>query len=326
LGMQSPRQVCHGRPSIMMNGFNPPIPPGRWGVLLLAHGAPDKPEDIPEFLLNVRGGRPLPEPVVREIVQRYSLIGGGSPLLRLTTLQAEALAKLIAHPVYVGMRNWKPFISEAVRRLTDEGIEAVVAVCLAPQNSRTSIGLYRRSLMDAVAQVGPGMVVDFVESWHDHPGLIEAFGERAMAAIKAARSATGGPVPVIFTAHSVPERTIAEGDSYEQQVRETAALVAAAAGLSEYRVAFQSQGMTSEKWIGPTVESLIDELSQAGEKNVLLVPVGFVSDHVEILYDIDILFREYGKARGVAVRRSESLNASPKFAAALASLVTARIK
>src|SRR5208337_4256630 len=117
---------------------------GTWGVLLLAHGAPDKLEDIPEFLLNVRGGRPLPEPVVKEITHRYSLIGGGSPLLRLTSLQAQALAKLIAHPVYVGMRNWKPFIPEAVRRLSDDGVDGVVALCLAPQNSRTSIGLYRK--------------------------------------------------------------------------------------------------------------------------------------------------------------------------------------
>jgi len=310
----------------MKKESTPQPPLGPWGVLLLAHGAPDKLEDIPEFLLNVRGGQPLPEPVVREITHRYSLIGGGSPLLRLTSLQAEALAKLIAHPVYVGMRNWKPFIAEAVRCLSDDGVERVVAVCLAPQNSRTSIGLYRKYLMDAVKQVRPELAVDFVESWHDHPGLIEAFRERAAAALLAAKDETGGPVPVIFTAHSVPERTIADGDPYERQVRETAALVARATGLTEYRLAFQSQGMTVERWIGPTVESQIDELAQAGGKNVLLVPVGFVSDHVEILYDIDVLFRDYGKARGVAVRRSESLNASPKFAAALASLVTARIE
>jgi ferrochelatase len=298
---------------------------GRWGVLLLAHGAPDKLDDIPEFLLNVRGGRPLPEPMAKEIVRRYSLIGGRSPLLRLTTLQAEALAQLIAHPVHVGMRNWKPFISEAVARLWNEGVERVVAVCLAPQNSRTSIGLYRKSLADAAEQTGPGLVVDFIESWHDHVGLIEAFRERVAAALQRAEQETGGPVPVIFTAHSVPEHTIAEGDPYEQQVRETAALVARAVGLAEYRVAFQSQGMTAERWIGPTVESQIDELAQAGVKDVLLAPVGFVCDHVEILYDIDILFREYGKARGVTVRRSESLNASPQLAAALASVVNARI-
>ncbi|MGO8787693.1 MAG: ferrochelatase [Terriglobia bacterium] len=310
----------------MENESIPQIPLGGWGVLLLAHGAPDKLDDIPEFLLNVRGGRPLPDPVVKEITHRYSLIGGGSPLLRITTLQAEALAKLVAHPVYVGMRNWKPFIPDAVRRLSDGGVQCLVAVCLAPQNSRTSIGLYRKYLMDAVAQVCPELTVDFVESYHDHPGLIEAFRERLKAARLAARQETGGAVPVIFTAHSVPERTIAEGDSYEKQVRETAALVARAAGLTDFRLAFQSQGMTAEKWIGPTVESQIDELAQAGCKNVLLIPVGFVSDHVEILYDIDVLFRDYGKARGVAVRRSESLNDSPEFAAALADLVTARIE
>lgn len=299
---------------------------GSWGVLLLAHGAPDELEDIPEFLLNVRGGRPLPDPVVKEITHRYSLIGGGSPLLRITQLQAEALAKLIDHPVYVGMRNWKPLIPEAVSRLANDGIERVVAICLAPQNSRTSIGLYKKYLMDAVEQARLSLQIDFVESWHDHPGLIDAFRERAAPALVAAKQETGGSVPVIFTAHSVPERTIAEGDPYKQQVRETAALVARAIGLDDYRLAFQSQGMTAEKWIGPTVESQIDELARAGEKNLLLIPVGFVCDHVEILYDIDVLFRGYGNARGVAVRRSQSLNDSPLFAEALAGLVTSRIK
>jgi len=310
----------------MAQGTFPQNTMNRWGVLLLAHGAPDKLEDIPQFLLNVREGRPLPEPVVKEIVHRYRLIGGGSPLLRLTTLQAEALAKLIVHPVFVGMRNWKPFIKEAVERLAAEGVERLLAVCLAPQNSCTSIGLYRKYLNEAVRQVRPSLAVDFVENWHDHPGLIEAFRERIAAALERAERETGGAVPVIFTAHSVPERTIADGDPYEQQVRETAALVAKAIGLAEYRLAFQSQGLTAEKWIGPTVESQLDELAAAGAKDVLLAPVGFVADHVEILYDIDVLFREYGKARGVAVRRSESLNASPQFALALASLVTARVR
>ncbi len=301
------------------------IPLSTWGVLLLAHGAPDQLSDIPQFLLNVRGGRPLPEPAVKEITRRYGLIGGGSPLLRFTNQQAEGLAKLISHPVYVGMRNWKPYIVEAVQRLADDGVQRIVAVCLAPQNSRTSIGLYRQALGEAVEKVHPGLIVDFVESWHDHPGLIEAFCERAKAAIAAAKTETGGAVPIVFTAHSVPERTIADGDPYERQVRETAALVAAGIGLRNYQVAFQSQGMTGEKWIGPTVESQIDQLAQAGVKHVLLIPVGFVCDHVEILYDIDILFRDYGRERGVAVRRSESLNASHRFAAALAGLVAARV-
>jgi ferrochelatase len=295
-----------------------------WGVLLLAHGAPSRLEDIPAFLLNVREGRKLPDAVVNEIVRRYSLIGG-SPLLRLTTLQAEGLAKLLARPVYVGMRNWKPFISEAVRQIKADGVERVVALCLAPQNSRTSIGLYKKYLLEDVERLAPNVRVDFVENWHDHSGLVEAFRERVATALARVQAEAGGPVPVIFTAHSVPERTIQCGDPYEQQVRETAALVAKAVGLEEFSVAFQSQGMTAEPWIGPTVESLIDQLAAQTQRHVLLAPLGFVCDHVEILYDIDFFFREYGKARGVTVHRSASLNDSPLFIQALAAIVTERL-
>jgi len=303
----------------------PPTLEGDWGVLLLAHGAPDRVEDIPEFLLNVRSGRPLPDAVVREIAHRYSLIGGGSPLLRLTNLQAQALARILAHPVYVGMRNWKPFISETVRRLNLDGVKKVVTLCLAPQNSRTSIGLYERYLHEAIQKNAPRLQVSFIESWHDHPLLIEAFCERVAAARVRVEAEAGRPVPVIFTAHSVPQKTIEEGDPYEQQSRETAALVARGLGLAEYRMAFQSPGMTPEPWIGPTVESQIDELAASGETHVLLAPIGFVCDHVEILYDIDVLFRDHGRAKGVAVHRSESLNDSPLFIRALAAIVSERL-
>ena len=296
---------------------------GNWGVLLLAHGAPDRLEDIPAFLINVRQGRKLPEAVVNEIIRRYSLIGG-SPLTRLTTLQAQRLAELLGRPVYLGMRNWKPFIAEAVRQINADGGERVVALCLAPQNSRTSIGLYKKNLFEDVERVAPNVQVDFIESWHDHPGLVEAFRERVATALAHVRAEARGPVPVIFTAHSVPEKTIRDGDPYERQVRETAALVASALGLEEYCVAFQSQGMTSETWIGPTVESLIDRLAAQGRRHVLLAPVGFVCDHVEILYDIDVVFRAYGMTRGVTVHRSESLNDSPLFIQALAAIVEER--
>jgi ferrochelatase len=296
----------------------------RWGVLLLAHGAPDRLEDIPAFLLNVRGGRKLPDAAVNEIVHRYGLIGG-SPLLRLSTLQAEGLSKLLGRPVYLGMRNWKPFISEAVRQINADGVERLVALCLAPQNSRTSIGLYKKYLLEDVERLAPNVQVDFIENWHDHPGLVEAFREKVEMALARVQAEVGGPVPVIFTAHSVPEKTIQDGDPYEQQVSETAALVAKALGLEEFKVGFQSQGMTSEPWIGPTVESLIDQLAAQGQRHVLLAPVGFVCDHVEILYDIDVVFREYGKTRGVTVHRSESLNDSPLFLQALAAIATERL-
>jgi ferrochelatase len=295
----------------------------KWGVLLLAHGAPDRLEDIPAFLLNVRGGRKLPEAAVNEIIRRYGLIGG-SPLLRLTTSQAQGLAKRLGRPIYVGMRNWKPFISDAVGQIAADGVERVVALCLAPQNSRTSIGLYRRCLLEETERLAPQVRVVFIDNWHDHPGLVEAFRERVATALARVEAEAAGPVPVIFTAHSVPQKTIEDGDPYEQQVKETAALVARALGLEEYEVAFQSQGMTSEPWIGPTVESLIDRKDAQGRRHLLLAPVGFVCDHVEILYDIDVVFREYGKARGVTVHRTESLNDSSLFIEALAAIVTER--
>jgi ferrochelatase len=295
----------------------------KWGVLLLAHGAPDRLEDIPAFLLNVRGGRKLPDAAVNEITRRYGLIGG-SPLLRLTTLQAQGLAKRLGLPIYLGMRNWKPFISDAVRQIGADGVERVVAICLAPQNSRTSIGLYKKCLFEDATRLAPHVQVDFVENWHDHPDLVEAFRDRVATALARVQDQAGGPVPVIFTAHSVPQKTIEDGDPYEQQVKETAALVAKAVGLHEYDVAFQSQGMTSEPWIGPTVESLIDRNATHGQRHLLLAPVGFVCDHVEILFDIDVLFRDYGKTRGVTVHRSESLNDSPLFIEALAAIVGER--
>ncbi len=296
-----------------------------WGVLLLAHGAPDKLEDVPEFLLKVRGGHPLPPAAVEEITRRYALIGGGSPLRARTEQQAQALAALLGMPVYVGMRNWHPFISVAVERIAAEGVGRVVAVCLAPQNSRTSVGLYRRHLEEAVARIKPELEVVFIENWHEQPLLIRAFAERLRAALARARAA-GGEVPVVLTAHSVPERTIDAGDPYDQQVRDTAARVAAAAGCADWKLAYQSQGMTAEPWLAPTVESVLDGLARAGKQHVVLAPIGFLCDHVEILYDVDIVFRDYAAARGIALWRTESLNDSPLLVEAMATLVLEAIR
>jgi ferrochelatase len=309
-------------------------PSGRWAVLLLAHGAPERVDDVPEFLLKLRGGRPLPPPAVEEIKGRYRLIserqggrpGEASPLTWLTTCQAEALRDRLRRPVYVGMRNWKPYIAEAVGLAAADGVERLIAVCLAPQNSRTSVGKYREALDEACAKLAPATSVEFIESWHDHPGLVAAYAARLETAIASAGAEAGGTVPVIFTAHSVPERTIRDGDPYEQQVRETARLVAESLALDGERwsVAFQSQGMTPEPWIGPTVESEIDRWGAAGFRHMVVAPIGFVCDHVEVLYDIDIAFREYASLRGLEISRPESLNDSPLFIEALADLVTSR--
>jgi ferrochelatase len=293
-------------------------------ILLLAHGSPDSPADIPEFMKHITGGRPVPDAVMQEVMHRYSLIGK-SPLTEITMQQAEALQARLGLPVYVGMRNWKPFISDAVRQITASGIEKVVAICLAPQNSSTSVGLYSKVLAN---ERKPGLSVQFVESWHDHPLLVQAFAERLEPVWRQASAEMGRAVPVIFTAHSVPMRTIHAGDPYEKQAKETAQLVARRiAGLTpELRhFAFQSQGMTGGPWLGPTMETVMLEQKRQGHNGVVIAPIGFVCDHVEVLYDIDISFRQFAHEQQLELWRPESLNTSPTFIAALAKLASTRM-
>jgi len=293
-------------------------------VLLLAHGSPDSVEQVPDFLLRVTGGRPLPQPVVEEVKHRYGLIGR-SPLTELTLKQAELLASELGMPVYVGMRNWKPFIADAVRALVSDGIEHAVAICLAPQNSRTSVGLYRS---DLASNQGTAFAVDFVESWHDHPLLIRAFAERLRAGLdRARREAQIQEIPIILTAHSVPERTITEGDPYESQAKETASLVAREAALAsgDWTFAFQSQGMSGGAWLGPRVENTILSLKEKGHRDVFVQPIGFLCDHVEVLYDIDIGFKQFAETQGMRLWRAESLNDSSLLVAALADVARTRL-
>jgi protoporphyrin/coproporphyrin ferrochelatase len=305
-------------------------------VLLLAHGTPETVEQIPEYLRNVVSGRPLPQHVIEEIQHRYGLIGR-SPLTELTMEQARLTAAELAGsgdqvPVYVGMRNWRPYIPDVVKQMRADGVEEAAVICLAPQNSRTSVGLYRRA---AQAEAG-SLRIDFTDAWPRHPLLIEAFAERLRPALAKLTAEVGHPVPVLFTAHSVPTRTVqapapgeggpkfwpGEGaDPYAEEARHTAELVAAAvAGIREWHFAFQSQGASGGPWIGPTVEETIDKVAQAGHKALLLQPIGFLCDHVEILYDVDIAFREYARGKGIRLERPESLNGSATLAGAIADL------
>ena len=264
------------------------------------------------------GGRQVPPQVIAEVKHRYLLIGH-SPMNEITARQGELLAQKLDLPVYVGMRNWKPLIPEVVRKMAADGVQRAVAICLAPQNSRTSVGLYRKSVE---GEAGPPFTLHFVESWHGHPFLIQAFVENLRSGWVRACAEAAAKLPVVFTAHSVPERTIAEGDPYETQARETASLVAHAAGLQsdDWSFAFQSQGMSGGAWLGPTVESVITELKTKGHAGVFLQPVGFLCDHVEVLYDIDIAFQEFARAYGMRLWRAESLNESPLLIAALADI------
>jgi ferrochelatase len=296
-------------------------------ILLLAHGTPDTLDEIPEYLRNVTSGRALPQAAIDEITHRYSLIGK-SPLTEITLAQARLLAQHTPVPVYVGMRNWKPYIATAVQQMIDDGISSAAAICLAPQNSRTSVGLYRRAVL---AEAGRKLTVDFTDGWADHPLLIAAFAERLRAKYRALVAELRRPVPVLFTAHSVPLRTVQPDpagnspDPYADETRRTAALVAselASDGLrdSDCFFAFQSQGISGGPWIGPTVEDTMRELRDAGHTTVLIQPIGFLCDHVEILYDIDIAFRNLGAQFGLRVERTESLNDSSTLISALADL------
>ncbi len=294
-------------------------------VLLLAHGSPDRIEDIPEFLRNVTAGRPVPEGVIKEVQHRYSLIGR-SPLTEITLRQAAAVQRELGVPVYVGMRNWHPFINDATKQMAADGVARVIVICLAPQNSRTSVGLYKGALQ---GKAGPAsFAIDFVESWHDHPLLIGAFAERLRVGWERACEESSARLPVIFTAHSVPQRTITEGDPYQEQAKQTAMLVATEAGCldrNDWCFAFQSQGMSGGAWLGPTVEETILQLQAAGHTGVFIQPIGFLCDHVEVLYDIDIAFRQFAKARGMRLWRAESLNDSPLLTGAIADVARSRL-
>jgi ferrochelatase len=305
-------------------------------VLLLAHGTPETVDQIPDYLRNVVSGRPLPQHVIEEIQHRYSLIGR-SPLTELTMEQARlAEAELAASgdnvPVYVGMRNWRPYIPDVVKQMRGDGVEQAAVICLAPQNSRTSVGLYRRAVQ---AEAG-GLQIDFTDSWPRHPLLIQAFAERLRPALAKLSAEAGQPVPVLFTAHSVPTRTVqppvageggpklwpGEGaDPYADEARHTAELVAALVPeIQAWRFAFQSQGASGGPWIGPSVEETIDSVVAEGAKAVILQPIGFLCDHVEILYDVDIAFKEYARRKGIRLERPESLNGSATLAGAIADL------
>lgn len=288
------------------------------GVLLMAHGTPDSLDDLPEYLRLVRGGREPSAELVAEMRGNYEAIGGRSPLTELTFAQANALRSRLGSSVQVevGMRNWRPFIRDAVAKLAAQGVRRVVGIPLAPQFSTLSITKY----FDAAAAALPGgMTIDPIHSFHDHPLLLEAFAERVREA------APWVDEELIFTAHSLPRRVIEAGDRYVDEVAATAAGVAARAGLTRYHRAYQSAGRTPEPWIGPDLSDLIRDLAARGALRFLVVPIGFVCDHTEVLFDIDVQARAAAAACGATLRRSVSLNSSPTFIAALESLVRERL-
>jgi ferrochelatase len=297
-------------------------------VILLAHGAPLRIQDIPRYLKNIRGGTNSSTAVIQEVARRYKQIGGRSPLLDITTAQAEALEKYLnqregSFKVYVGMRTWSPTIKDAVDRAVNDGAERIVALCLAPQYSRWSTERYQKAFNDAVEiWQSKKLEVRFITSWPNQPLLIDAFVERYRAADVDLKAKGKKNIHTIFTVHSIPADSVEMfGDPYVEEYGKTMQGILQQVDIVHWHQAYQSQGMIPVPWLEPSVEETLDKIAESGSKTAIVVPIGFVCDHIEILYDIDIAFKQYAAERDIELFRTESLNTSPLFIEALAGVV-----
>ena len=312
-----------GAPSVDPTDATPPRPAPS-GVLLMAYGGPERLDQVEDYYRDIRRGSPPPPELLEELIGRYRAIGGGSPLSAMVerqraALEAELATRGVAVAVYAGMRHIEPRIGRVVRQMAANGVRWIVAIALAPQRSSNAAG-YRRAVDEALADMGaPAPRADFVESWHDQPRFVEALAVATAEAL--GRFPDPGSVHVMFTAHSLPARVLAEGDRYPEEVARTAALVAERLGLATYTVAFQSAGRTGEPWLGPEIRDEIRRLAGAGVHDLVVCPVGFVADHLEVLYDIDIEARAVAHEAGVRFERARSMNDDPTFIRGLADLV-----
>jgi len=297
-------------------------------VLLMAYGSPDRLDQVEAYYTDIRRGNPPPPELLQELLGRYRAIGGGSPLSRIvedqrSALEAELAARGRPMRVYAGMRHIEPRIGTIVEGMAADGVERFVAIALAPQKSSNAAG-YRRAVETALAGLGDhAPAVAYVDSWYDQPRFIEALAVTTSEAL--ARFPDPGHVRVMFTAHSLPARVVSEGDPYAQQLAGTAALVAARLGLTEFAFSFQSAGRTGEPWLGPDILDEIRRLAAAGVAELVIRPIGFVADHLEVLYDIDIEAQAVARSVGVRLERARSMNDDPIFIAALADVAAAAL-
>ena len=294
----------------------------------MAHGAPTSVDDIPLYLKNIRGGTDSSPEVIQIIRDRYEAVGGSSPLLEITKGQAEKLEIFLNQnggnfKVYIGMRNWVPYLRDVVKQMLEDGVGKIIALCLAPQYSTWSTKLYFNAFNDALEKNSKGDLpsVQLIGSWANQPSLIDAFVEKYNVAMDKIRTLGYEKVHTVFTVHSIPAESLELGDFYDKEYDSTVKAIVDRIKPYRWYQAYQSQGMIPVPWLGPTVESVLDRIAKIGSKPVLIVPVGFVSDHVETLYDIDIEFSKYAKSKNLTLFRTESLNQSPLFTEALASVV-----
>ena len=298
-------------------------------VLLMAMGGPDSLESVEPYLLDVRGGRPTPPELVEEIRERYRATGGRSPVLEITSELAGKLEAALNRPglppvrAFVGLRHWQPRIAEAWADLVAADPQRVVAICMAPQYSAMTVGKYLEKLDEARHELGGDDIpIATVGSWARHPRLVDALTDTVLAGLERFPAEGRDAVTVLFTAHSLPERVVADGDPYAEEVRATMdAVIARLPDGTPTRFAFQSQGRSAEPWLGPDVEEVLVELAADGCGQVLVAPIGFLSEHVEINYDIDIEFRARAEELGMRLERAPMLNATDPLVVTLATLV-----
>ncbi len=287
----------------------------RTAVVLMAYGSPERLEDVPAYYADIRGGRPIRPELLDELIARYRALGieTESPLNEITEATRAGLERELGLPVYTGMKHWHPRIAAGVDRALEDGADTVVGLVLAPHYSRLSIGQYRQQLDAALA--GRAELV-FVHSWHDDPGLVEFLADRIR----------GTDRHVVFTAHSLPARILDEGDPYEDQLLATSAAVAERATLGEWSFSYQSASPNGEPWLGPDILDHLEALHAEGVRHVLVCPVGFVADHLEIRWDLDTEAAEKARELGLDLTRIEMPNADPRFVAVLAAIVRATLR
>lgn len=302
---------------------------GCTAVLLMAMGGPDCLENVEPFLLDVRGGRPTPPELVEEIRERYRATGGKSPAVGITKDVAKKLEARLngsggrRYRVYVGLRHWHPFIKETYAELIAEKPDHVIGFCMAPQQSSLSTGAYRKKVEEAQSALGSSATISYVGSWNQHPKIVAAIVENIKQGLLKFPAEVRANVPVLFTAHSLPERIVAMKDPYPEEVKGTVEAVSAFLGNQPTRFAYQSQGRSGEKWLGPTVESAIEDLSHAGHRHLLVAPIGFLCDHVETLYDIDIELKHLAASHNMQLERIVMLNDSEALINTLADVLAA---
>lgn len=296
------------------------------GVLLMAYGTPDRLEDVEAYFTHIRGGRKPSPDAVANLVGRYERVGGGTPLRRIseevrTSLEEALAAAGESYRVYLGMKHWHPYIADTMAAMHADGIGEITCIALAPHCSRMSVGAYCSTVEEANRAMGEPFTLRFVTSWYDQPKFIELMASALRSALLRFPESDRTDVAVVFTAHSLPERIRTWGDAYEAELAESSSHVARQARIGPWRFAWQSAGGTQEPWIGPDVLDELETLKQEHVRNVLLVPIGFVCDHLEVLYDIDIEAREKARSLGMRLERTALPNAAPAFIRVLVDVV-----